>query len=402
MHFLQNFMNKKKNILLLIPTFAVEGGTQKMVYELGKLLSERYNVYECSFDTYKEKHVFKNENTVLSLRSSSSWGLVSKIVGYPIKFRRLRKLKKQHNIDITISNLWAADLVNVLSGGPGRRVSIGHINIAGNIQNKLLYRFRRFAHFVYKRFDKIVAVSEPLQDELSEIFKLNKEKITFINNFIDFPKERTGSIFMKPAGKRLITVGRLNPVKNQVVLIQLFGKIKKQINNLQLVFIGDGPLMAELINFSKTSGHSVSRNLNDAADIIFAGFNSNPFPILSCSTLFLFPSKSEGLPLVLAEAMFAGLPLVTSDCPTGPHMILKGKGEFQPGRKEVEETPYGYLMPIPEQNDEHSLEKWEIAILDLLRNEQKYDLMSENCKKRALDFSKDSIKENWFNLLEGL
>ncbi|HET9826682.1 MAG TPA: glycosyltransferase, partial [Chitinophagaceae bacterium] len=155
---------KKKNILLLIPTFADEGGTQKMVYELGNLLSERYNVYECSFDAFNEPHIFKNGNKVLSLGSKQGHG-IGKLFGYLQKARQLRKIKKHHNIDVVISNLWAADLVNILSPGREKKLFIGHVNIAGNFQNRTLMRWRKLAGFIYRRADKVIAVNHQLQHE---------------------------------------------------------------------------------------------------------------------------------------------------------------------------------------------------------------------------------------------
>lgn len=393
----------KKNILLLIPTFADEGGTQKMVYELGLLLAEKHNVYECAFDAYNEAHVFKNGNKVLSLDMPAQNSITGKLTGYFKKASRLAQQKKQYKIDVTISNLWAADLVSSLSKGRDKKISIGHVNIVGNFQNRLLLKLRFLASRIYNRLDKIVAVNTYLKDELQEVFNLEEGKATYINNFIAFP-ENTSPALPKAAGKkRLVTFGRLNPIKNHEPLIRVFHQLLQDRGDLQLVLIGAGPSYETLVKRSKELGLNVATELDDAADIIFTGFHPDPYAVLRSSDVFVFSSRSEGFGLVLVEAMHAGLPVITSDCPTGgPHVILEGKGKYIAGRTKAEETKYGYLMPIPELGDENSLQEWKTIINALLNDEVRRIAQGDKARLRAEDFSKNKIKQQWFDLIEQL
>jgi glycosyltransferase involved in cell wall biosynthesis len=63
------------------------------------------------------------------------------------------------------------------------------------------------------------------------------------------------------------------------------------------------------------------------------GFVANPYAFMSRSSLFVLSSRFEGLPTVLIEALCCGLPVVATDCPSGPREILQG------GR-------YGQLVPM--------------------------------------------------------
>jgi glycosyltransferase involved in cell wall biosynthesis len=390
----------KKNILLLIPTFADEGGTQKMVYELGILLSEKYTVYECSFDAFNEPHIFKTNNKVLSLESGAAKG-VNKIFGYFNKAKRLTDLKKQYKIDVTISNLWAADLVNALSTYNDKKIAIGHVNIRGNFQNRILLRLRKFAGFIYNKFDKVVAVNQYLRDELQEVFRLKNNRATFINNFIAFAQHQP-SIIAKPGKKRLVNFGRLNPIKNHKPLLKIFAGVKQQVP-VQLVIVGAGPLHDELVSYAKELGLSVSTQPENDADVVFTGFHPDPYSVLCSSDIFVFSSQSEGFGLVLVEAMYAGLPIITSDCPTGgPHIILEGRGHYEAARTKAEETAYGYLMPVPHLDDENSLQQWNETILHLLNDDKKRKEQGIHSKKRAEDFSKENIKTEWFRLIDAL
>lgn len=395
-------MKEKRNILLLIPTFAEHGGTQKMVCELGKLLAKKYKVFECSFDAFNEPHVFKNENEVISLEITKG-NLLRKIISYPLGAWRLRKLKKKYNIDVTISNLWAADLLNVLSFSREKMISIGHGSIIGFAGNRLLLRIRRLASWVYKRFDHVVAVNEYLKEELSGLFNISSGKLSYINNFVTFPEQAIIPSPKPPGVKRLITVGRMDLMKNHDPLLRIFTGLKKEVPGLQLVVVGTGPTENSLHILAKKLGLTAMSDYTDTADILFTGFNSNPYTFLYASDIFVFPSKTEGLPLVLVEAMHTGLPVVSSDCPIGgPHMILQGRGGYQANRNQTEETPYGFLMPIPDADDEVTLQQWISVLKELLMNEEKRSMMSIQAKNRADDFSMDKVSHQWINLIDNL
>lgn len=375
-----------------------------MVYELGALLAERYRVYECSFNAHQEPHIFRNSNTVLSLDCPARPSFLGKLKGYRQMARSLRRLKDQYEIDVTISNLWAADLVSGLSGGQDKKISIGHVNIRGNFQNRLLYHLRRFAALIYARFDRVVAVNQYLRDELAELFRLRKEQAAFINNFLVLPDQAHMNI-SPPAEQRtrLVTFGRLNTIKNHRPLIQAFSNMLKDGLAAELIVIGAGPLDVELKDFSRNLGLRLGTEIGDEADIIFTGFLRNPYPVLLASDLFVFASRSEGFGLVLVEALHAGLPVITSDCPTGgPHMIMKGSGQYAPGRTVPEQTPYGYLMPIPDLARPETLAHWQHTITASLANAAERQAQGQRARERAQEFSKERIKTQWFELIEGL
>jgi glycosyltransferase involved in cell wall biosynthesis len=393
---------KKKNILLLIPTFADEGGTQKMVAELGNLLAEKHNVFECSFDAFNEPHIFKNNNKVLSLQSKPGKGL-GKLFGYYRKSNELRKLKNKYQIDVTISNLWSADLVNAISRTHEKKLSIGHVNIIGNFQNRKLLKWKGFAGSVYRRFDKVVAVNPRLQQELREVFNLNNGKVNCINNFVTLAVHEPVIVARPNRRKRLVNFGRLNAIKNHEALLKIFQKVKEQIDRVQLVIMGAGPQYEQLQSSSRQLGFSISNDPADDVDIVFTGFHPDPHSILCSSDLFVFTSISEGFGLVLVEALHAGLPVITSDCPTGgPHLIMQGKNNYRPDRQEPEATAFGFLMPVPNLKNDRTIHEWAKTILNLLSNDSHRKEITILAKKRALDFSKEKIKDQWFELIESL
>ncbi len=372
-----------------------------MVFEIGKILAEKYNVFECSYDAFGEPHVFKNSNKILSLNSPHGGSILKKLTDYPKKISRLRDIKREYSIDITISNLWSADLVNILSGADSKTISIGHISIKGNFQNRLLLKLRKFVKLIYNRFDKVIAVNEALMTELGELFEIPKGKIGFINNFIAYPEKPIANKAKLDTNKRLVTVGRLNPIKNQAPLLYIYQQLKSKFTTLQLVIIGNGPLEEELKNIAKSMSLRIASSIGDVnADIVFTGF-VNPYTVLSGCDIFVFPSKSEGLPLVMLEAMNQGLPVIASDCPTGgAYVVLEGSGGHQPDRVDFEETKTGFLMPIPDADKVETITTWEHVIKNLLDNQEMIDEKSRAAMLRSLEFSVENIKTEWYDLIE--
>jgi glycosyltransferase involved in cell wall biosynthesis len=57
------------------------------------------------------------------------------------------------------------------------------------------------------------------------------------------------------------------------------------------------------------------------------GFVQNPYPYMAHASLFVLPSRWEGLPTVLVEALYLGIPIIATDCPGGSREILKD-GQF--------------------------------------------------------------------------
>jgi glycosyltransferase involved in cell wall biosynthesis len=83
----------------------------------------------------------------------------------------------------------------------------------------------------------------------------------------------------------------------------------------------------------KTDLEDLARRLGIADDVAFPGFVDNPYCWLSRARLFALSSRVEGFGMVLAEALALGVPVVATDCPSGPREILQG------GR-------YGALVPV--------------------------------------------------------
>ena len=93
----------------------------------------------------------------------------------------------------------------------------------------------------------------------------------------------------------------------------------------------------------RTAGTTITPNY----DVYFVGLQQNPFKYIRPATAFVFPSAWEGFPLALGEAMTCGIPVVSTDCPTGPReMLAPTTAAPTTPLRQAEWAEFGLLMPM--------------------------------------------------------
>ena len=118
-------------------------------------------------------------------------------------------------------------------------------------------------------------------------------------------------------GPRILTVGNLKPVKNHPLLLRAFAAMDRP--DARLMLLGQGANEGAL--------RALASDLGIADRVIFAGFHTDPSPFYATADLFVLSSDHEGFGNVIVEALSFGLPVVSTDCPSGPAEILQG-GRF--------------------------------------------------------------------------
>ncbi|UVI39562.1 glycosyltransferase family 4 protein [Qipengyuania spongiae] len=158
--------------------------------------------------------------------------------------------------------------------------------------------------------DAVSTVSQDLAEAAHELSGIPRDEIAVVPNGIDidyFAPSKAPSRDPDDQAIRLVCVGRLHPVKGQDILLEALADLTGRGYSLRLVLIGDGELRGEL--------EKVSRKLGLGDRVSFRG-DLEPDKVrcqLREADIFVLPSRSEGLPLALIEAMSCGLPCVATN-----------------------------------------------------------------------------------------
>lgn len=177
--------------------------------------------------------------------------------------------------------------------------------------------FKQIVQWVLNNSDKIIAHSEDIKKQAIKYYQPMKEIIVIPLGFkpIKFKKVNRRELRLKDNVFYLISIGRLVKRKGYDYLIKALQSLD---SNVQLLLIGEGPERKRL--------ESLAENLGISDRIKFLGFVSDEkkFQYLSVSDLYVLPSLHEGFGIVLQEAMYCGLPIITTKC-GGPKDFLEDK-----------------------------------------------------------------------------
>ncbi len=400
----------KATILLIIPNLG-RGGAQVVFRDQLRYYSEQYHAVGCVFN-WDDSFAEDRKLNIVSLDIPAGGNVLTKIYFFFKRILRLKRMKKQLDVAISISHLEGADYVNILSRREERVIAWIHgtkqfdeniTGVLGVLRKKILIPI------LYKQYDNIVTVSRGIKEELTHHFKLRTEKVSTINNGISLPdilansEKEVSSDFLKLADRNLILIThcRLAKQKNLAALLDIMALLREN-SNIKLVILGDGEQRGMLLKrcaFLNIGVFSIWNNepWNENSNIYFLGHQHNPYPFLKRASLYIMTSQWEGFPLSLCEALTCGLPLMAADCRTGPREILCP--ELSAGGPVLvpHKSLYGVLMPIP--NSESQINVWSKTIVATINDRELRSEASVAALKRARDFDKSNVEDQWGKLL---
>ncbi len=391
----------KKNILFLIGNMT-SGGAEKVIYNLCNSLKNKYNI-TLVVRTLDNADYIPDVN-IIEIEELR----ISRVMFKGIS--KLKRIKKELNIDISISFIMKYCVFNYLSKA-GDKIYFSTRNYMG-INKHFLPKSIIFKIFIklykkyIKRVDKVINVSKSVEEDQIKRYKLDKNNSVVIENYLDIEninklkKEKLSreemNIFKNDV---ILSVGRYNEQKGQWHLIRVFNEIVKYDNNIKLVLIGRGPLKEyykKLVN---------DYNLNDKVFIF--DFKENIYKYMYNSKLFVLNSFYEGMPNVLLESLACSLPIIASDSYGGTKEILSIRKDNDNFVNNISFEEYGVLVPICDYKKykaNYKLTKEEIilkdAILELLNNKKLYDNYKKKSINRVSDFSKEKILKKWERVLD--
>jgi len=211
-----------------------------------------------------------------------------------------------------------------------------------------------------------VALSPEVHRTIVSFYGMKEEKVPVIYNGVDLSRclPKTGYDLSEPA--QLLHIGRFNYQKNHKGLLDAFFILQKKCSDCVLNLLGDGELRPEV--------EAYAEELGIREKVIFHGSQSNVYPYLHRADIFLLPSRFEGMPMTIIEAMGTGLPVVAAAVGGVPDMLKDGKSGLLVSQ-EPEETAN--------------------AVLALLEQEDLRKALGEQARKDSVQFGAEHMARSY-------
>ena len=374
----------KKNILILSLTLK-KGGSERVISLISKYLANDENInFHILLIEGGIEYELPECVKIVNLKQFNRSG-VMKFFKIPFLAYKLLKYIQKNKIDIVMSFLYRPNYINILSKifGSNHKSIINIRSTTSRYKNEgLLGKVNLFlVKLLFNKANLIISNSKGVDDDLKSIVNITT-KTTVINNPVDLEYIKNKKIILEDKHflfekekKYIISVGRLISLKRNGDLLDAFFTLQNDDNKLEIIFLGDGILKNDLKNKCEL--------LKIKDKVHFLGNVKNPFYYLNKSNLFVMTSETEGFPNVLVEAMACGIPVVSSDCKSGPREILKNE-------------TYGLLYPVG--NIDKLIEKIKYYLYeDIDKN-----ILKMNNIKRIDDFNIKKIMKKFILSIEEL
>ena len=237
----------------------------------------------------------------------------------------------------------------------------------------------------YRCCNRVLAVSQGVADDLHDHFGVPEAHLSVVPNPYD-PTAIAAAAQVDPVpgmpANYIVAVGRMVPAKNLAGLIDAYLMANPPY---ELVILGDGPERGALERQIRVKG------LNGRVHM--PGHLIDPLPVVSRARFLVSASRNEGFPNAVAEAMALHLPVLSTDCPSGPAELLVGSAG---GTGTVVRAEAGLLVPM---DDTRALAQG-IALLSSdprLREE-----LGEAAGRRIGDFPQDRIVAQYWHILRNM
>lgn len=379
------------------------GGAERVVSRLSTALKPYYRVY--IFVINKENQAYDVECEVIDLGGNAK--------NYYMKalhaMCNINSMVKAYEIDCVISFLSIPNLFTTTVVHGCRRI-ISVRNYYGKTDNKVCMKAKGGSpvwmlldKIFYKRADAVIGITQCQGESLVREFHIPKEKLCIIENLYDIKEiENLGKEDIQEKAEEFfkehlvaVTMGRLQPIKGHKILLEIFQKVLEQNARAGLIILGEGPLREQLKEYC--------RELKIEKHVLFMETCKNPFSYMSRARLFVSTSFREGFPNGLVEAMACGIPVMHSDCLSGPGEILRKTYSFEQV-KTAEYVDYGVLLVDYGNLEGDAFEKEQQKAADIwceiLADNELQRQYAEKAKERATYYSYERCVKSYREVIE--
>lgn len=228
--------------------------------------------------------------------------------------RKLRLLLREGQFDLVHAHVYASAAASALAtlGTSVPLVVTQHSE--GTWSGRVA---RLVSRWTFRRAQRVIAVSQGIRNLLVTEYGVSPERVTVIPNAVTPVDDEVKMPLDRSEGPTVGMVARLQPEKGVRVFLEAVPSILASVPACRFVIVGDGPLRAEL--------EGRARELGVQDRVCFLGFQANARALVGKLDLLALPSLSEGTPLVVLEAMAAGVPVVASRVGGIPEQVRDGQ-----------------------------------------------------------------------------
>lgn len=330
----------KKNILFIVDNLKLGGVTKVLVNLLKKFDYSKYSIDLLVLHFYKDMEIDLPPNVTI-LKGPKTFNLVDENISKLIKEKNIikiikkllfsfkiksglikydilksRKIDLQKNYDIEIAFGDGFPFFYVGFGNASKKIAWMHSDVMVKDYSARYYKQMKN---ILNKMDLSIAVSNKVCEAYKTRYEL--ENVEVINNIIDDEEILKKSklevtIPWNNTFLNFLSVGRLDYSKNYDMLLRVSKKLIDENYNFKVYIIGDG---AEKENLNK-----LIHDMNMEKHFILLGKKDNPYPYIKNCDMFLLPSRYEGLPTVIAEALILHIPCLSTEV-AGIHELLDTK-----------------------------------------------------------------------------
>ncbi len=286
---------------------------------------------------------------------------------------KLRRIWKEEKPDIIVSFIRKNNLMAIASS---RFLNIPVVvSVRSAPERELKGRlFKPLSLFMFRFADGIVLQTKGAYEFFPNYLRKKSEILP--NSINPAFMEATTDLTRTSADKRVIAVGRIDDNKNQKMLWRSFAEIAGDHPDWTLHLYGDGEGSESLKK--EVSGTEL------ASRVFFHGKVDNVPEAMINADIFVLPSRMEGMPNALIEAMTLGLACISTDCPCGgPADIIRNGNN-------------GILIPV---DDGEALNN---ALTELMENESRREELGREAKAIGSELAPQKVNRRWKEYLYGI
>ena len=296
-----------RDLIIFIPSIEGGGVEKNLFYITSYIQSKFKNIYLITANKINTNLFGKNIKLITP--STKYFNKKNRFVKSLIcSYLLLKNFKNRKTLILSLqSNFFSIIFSKVINAKVIIRLNTSPEKYISNVYKKIVFKF------LYSLADEIIVNSLNFKKNLHKIFNLNSKVIL---NPIKVNKTRKKIDFFKNFRElKIISIGRLTNQKNQIILLKALYLLKNKFEvKFKLYLIGKG------YNYDFLKNYIFQNKLQK--NIKLAGYKKNASDYIKSSDLFILSSKYEGLPNTLIEAQVACVPIISSNCPSGPKEIL--------------------------------------------------------------------------------